>query len=205
MSLSCPAPAAIFAPMTPAPRLAVLMLCPGLAMADPMALPFWSQSVALDLPPEFQQAYAAEQGDYRLAEFVPRGQTVEAWRQMITITAIRGAAQTHDAVDEANRLAGQYRAACPETFAHQVLTAPEIAGAQASFAAYLGCGDLAGQSEAMVFVAMRGAKDIYSVQWAERGLGLEATLNPDMTRWQDRAATLAASRLCDPADRACRP
>ncbi len=157
----------------------------------------FAQKLDLTIPARFALGYETEEAGYHLSELVPEGQSVDAWGQMISLTGRQGMASRMTLIDEANRLAGNYQGACPESFASQPLPAPAIAGATGSFAAYLGCGDVGGQSEAMVFVVIGGAEEVYTVQWAERGLGLEATLTPNMAVWNERLRALAATRLCD--------
>ena len=178
--------------------LMALCLSPLAAMAQDQSFvrPVFAQKVELSVPANFALGYETEEAGYHLSELVPQGQSVDAWGQMITLTGRQDMAAQMTLIDEANRLAGNYQGACPDSFASQPLPAPEIAGARGSFAAYLGCGDVGGQSEAMVFVIIGGAEEVYSVQWAERGLGLEATLNPNMAVWNERLRMLAATRLC---------
>lgn len=186
-------------PLTP---VALMLLCVtplgANAQDQAFAKPVFAQKVQLTIPNEFALGYEAEQDGLSLTELVPQGQTVDAWGQMITMTGRQGMAAQMGLIDEANRLAGNYQGACPDSFVSQPLPAPKIAGAAGSFAAYLGCGDVGGQSEAMVFVVIGGTSDVYTVQWAQRGLGLEATMQPDMALWNDRLRALAATRLCAP-------
>lgn len=181
------------------PFALAMTLAPLAAQAQDQAFvrPVYAQKVQLSLPPSFALGYEAEEAGYHISELVPEGQSVDAWGQMITLTGRQGMAAKMTLIDEANRLAGNYHGACPDSFASQPLPAPRIAGATGSFAAYLGCGDVGGQSEAMVFVIIGGTEEIYSVQWAERGLGLEATLTPNMAVWNERLRALAATRICD--------
>lgn len=182
-------------------RLA-LLLCllasPALSEGLVVVSPIYSQLVAVAVPSDFRPGFEADKDGSYLLELAPQGQTLDAWTQLITVTGAKGLASQMAAIDMASQLASGYQKACPNSFSALRLPVPSIKGAQEVFAGYLGCGDIGGQSEAMVFVVMKGAQDLYTVQWAEHGPASAKPLQPDQAIWRPRADTLGLSRICDP-------
>lgn len=164
--------------------------------------PVFSQIVTIPVPDGFQPAYEDANADSYINESVLVGETINDWSQMITLTGIRAMASgdpNQVSVDFAEYLAGQYSGACPDTFNAVALNAPRISGARGVFAGFLGCGDNGGgQSEAMAFLVLVGASDVYSLQWAERGPLSGSGPVYDAGLWGPRLAELsAAARICD--------
>jgi hypothetical protein len=164
--------------------------------------PVFSQIVTIPVPDGFQPAYEDADADSYINESVLAGETVNDWSQMITLTGIRAMASgdpNQVSVDFAEYLAGQYSGACPDTFNAVALNAPPISGARGVFAGFLGCGNNGGgQSEAMAFLVLVGASDVYSLQWAERGPLSGSGPVYDEAVWAPRLAELsAAARICD--------
>ena len=73
-------------------------------------------------------------------------------------------------------------------------------GEQDAFAAVMACGKVTssadGHSEAMLFVAIKGNTDGYTVQWAERGSTRAVAPGIDETKWKQRLQVLMPIRLC---------
>ena len=159
--------------------------------------PVYSQLVAFAAPAGFKAVYEAEQNGSYILELVPKGESPEAWTQMLTLTGIKGGADRQSAVDFAAGLASGYQAACPDTFSARNLPAPRIKGVAQTFAGYVGCGAVQGRSEEMVFVILQGAVDLYTLQWAARGPALAGPISPDAPTWMPRADALALTRICD--------
>jgi hypothetical protein len=179
----------------------VALACPAHAEGYIAIAPVFSQIVTMPVPDGFVAAFEDSNGDSYINEAILEGDTFDQWRQMITLTGIRAMAEgdpNQVAQSFAEYLAGNYQAACPDTFSASSLNAPDVRGAEAVFAGFLGCGDNGyGQSEAMGFLILVGSSDVYSLQWAERG---PMTGPPvyDAGLWGPRLAELTASaRICD--------
>lgn len=158
--------------------------------------PVYSQLVAVPVPDGFHGDYEAEQAGSYILELVPQGQTVDDWRQMITLTGGKGVAGKVSVVDAATSIAEGYRQACPDTFAVRSLPAPQPKGAVAVFAGWVGCGTVDGHAEAMTFLVLQGQTDLYTLQWAERGPAQATAPDPDPAVWKPRADALGLARLC---------
>ncbi len=158
--------------------------------------PIYGQLVAVAVPQDFRAGYEHEENGSYLLELTPRTETVDAWSQMITLSGGKGLAGKLSVLDVATELAKGYQDACPTTFSARSFPAPKVKGASEAFQGYLGCGDTGGQSEAIVFVVIKGASDIYTVQWAERGAPQSKPMEPDPAHWRPRADTLSLARVC---------
>ncbi len=78
---------------------ALLVTAGGGALADmpdtpptQVIAPIFSQPVVWQMPAGFHGGYETTRGDSCINEAVPRGQTVPDWRQIVTVTGLRGAA-----------------------------------------------------------------------------------------------------------------
>ena len=152
------------------------------------------------MPATFIAAHESTKGNFYIREAVLKGETVNAWSQMITITGAKGAAANPNfsAQGLAAAIAGGFKKACPESFAAEGL-GPARFGDQDAFIAVAGCGKVAADSsehsEIALIVAVKGAADAYTVQWAERAAPSSAA-GIDEAKWQGRLRELMPIRLC---------
>lgn len=151
----------------------------------------YAQTVSFEAPGDFRAGFEKAQNGFYILELTPKGEAVENWTQLITLTALEG--KTGGAGQYAEGIVGQFAQACPETFTVVQLEPPEVTGARAVAAAFAACGDLGGYSESVVFITFDGAEDAYSLQWAEHG---PATAKPpayDPSHWQARFDLLSTA------------
>ena len=180
----------------------------GLVLAAGLALPAMAQEmtattraygrvVAFPLAEGFVGAYENEADGSYLLEFVPQGESVEDWSQMITLSAAEGLARNLPApLDVASTIGAGFREACPETFWGSDEGAQEVAGAEAAHLVMFSCGDAGGYSEsALILVAVAGA-DVFTLQWAARGEAAAGQTLPSMAEWRPRGEALLSLRLC---------
>lgn len=161
--------------------------------------PVFGQLVAFSLPSNFVTAFEDAKPDSYTREAVPKGESVQQWSEMITLTGAKGAASAPNASAEkfAGVIAGGFQRACPDSFAARG-SPMRIAGFEA-FMAVVGCGRVSGTSEARsetaLIVAIKGTADLYTLQWAERGA---PAAKPDIenAKWQARMQRLAPIKLC---------
>ena len=165
--------------------------------------PVFAQLVTAPLPEGFVPAFEDANETGYLNEAVPKGESLENWSQMITLTGAKGMAigdEPTDALGFAEFMAGSYFQACPNSMEAETLDAPAVPGARDVFAGYLSCGTMgaADMSESMVFLVLVGSEDIYTLQWAERGAASATFIAFPGGVWMDRLAQLQASaKLCD--------
>lgn len=183
-------------------RYVLPLLCvfasPVLAADVTIVSPIYSQLVALPTPDTFAAGSEDNRDGFYILELAPKGETMDVWTQLITLTGAKGEASLKSAGDIATEIGNSYQAVCPDTFSARTFAAPKVKGASEVYSGYLGCGDnTKGQSEAVVFVVLKGAEEIYTVQWAEHGPVQAKPMDPDLAHWQPRIGALGQARVCD--------
>lgn len=179
-------------------RALPLILClamPGAALAQsPVSVTALGRAVTVPVPfagradaaPDHSASDAAS-GRF-IAEWVPAGETVRAWSQMLTLTADPGpAAESGIAMVE-----GRYRAGCATPPEFQPV--PVADGAQR--AAVLICGQVRGAAfaEAMVALAVAQGGTVYTLQWAQR-FAAGGKDGPQTAPWAERLRLLETARF----------
>lgn len=163
--------------------------------------PVFSQLLRLSMPAKFVAAFEDTKDAFYIREAVPRGETVEVWTQMITVTGSRGLASVANFASQklAASIALGFKKACPESFAVKDLGEAKL-GDQDAYLAVAGCGKVNpsadGHSEAALIVAVKGTSDAYTIQWAERAASAPAGLVIDEAVWRGRLRELMPIRLC---------
>lgn len=163
--------------------------------------PVFAELVAFSLPIEFTTTN--EQADEKsyIREAVPKGETMDKWTQLITVTGAKGLAERADLTPQAfaANIAVGMRQACPETFYAKGLRETKV-GDHDAFIALASCGkvnDSADKhSETALIVAIKGAEDYYTVQWAERTPSSAENLTFDEAKWDKRLKALDPIRVC---------
>jgi len=162
--------------------------------------PIYGQLVRFSMPSNFAVVFEnAKDGNY-IREAVLKGETAQAWTQMITVTGAKGLAGNRQVTPEsfAISIAAGFKKACPDTFAANPLGATRF-GDRDGFVAMAGCGRVAGSadkhSETALIVAVRGSADVYTIQWAERAPGADKPAI-DEAKWRDRLSKLNPIVFC---------
>lgn len=160
--------------------------------------PIYSSILAYPIAAGFVSAYEAEQDGSYISEFVPEGQSVEAWQQMITVTGARDlAAKVNDPKDFAISIGQGFQSACPDTFIAWDEGAVQVTGATSAYLTVFACGDAGGVSEMATILVAKGPKDVFTMQWAERGPAISDKPQMDLTIWKPRAEKLLTMKICD--------
>ena len=162
--------------------------------------PVYSQLVAFSIPSNF--VAGAERNDVTTytREAVPKGETVDKWSEMITVTGAKGLAGNRQVTPEsfAVGIAAGFKKACPDTFDANPLGATRF-GDRDGFVAVAGCGRVTGSAdkrgETALIVAVRGSADVYTIQWAERAPGAAKPAIDD-AKWRDRLSKLNPIMFC---------
>src|SRR3954470_20406350 len=105
--------------------------------------PIYGQLVRFSMPPNFVVVYEnAKDGNY-IREAVRKGETVQAWTQMITVTGAKGLAGNRQVTPEsfAVSIAAGFKKACPDIFDANPIGATRF-GDRDGFVAVAGCGAL---------------------------------------------------------------
>ena len=155
------------------------------------------QSFVVPTPAGFKVAFtnASPDGAHRIMEFVPDGQTVQDWRQMITVQHLSRLAHV-DPLQFAGSWAQKFKAACPAVTASRLPQAP-IDGHEA-VRLYLHTPECGGRApESVLAVVVKGRDGLHMVQHAWRPA-------PPTRQELDAAATgFDRLRLCDARSPSC--
>lgn len=162
--------------------------------------PVFGQLLSHSQPSSFAPASENANATNYLRESVLKGETVGQWTQMITVTGVKGLASSPNMTPSAfvGRIANGLKKACPDTFSAIGLGEFVVTGHKA-FAAVASCGTVGAggaRSESALIVAIQGASDVYSIQWAERAPPSGQTPSIDKGVWSKRLAQLGPIRLC---------
>jgi hypothetical protein len=162
--------------------------------------PVFGQLVSFSMPMTFVAASEKTTGANYIREAVLKGETVNRWTQMITVTGAKGLAGNPKVTPEtfAGSIAGGFKNACPDSFTAEGLGATRFGG-QDAYLAIASCGRVEQStdkhSETALIVAIKGSSDYYTVQWAERA-GSSGRTAIDAAKWQARLRQLQPIRLC---------
>lgn len=163
--------------------------------------PIFGQLVAFTQPAGFVPAFEQPTADRYIREAVPKGETLDSWTEMITVTGAKGLAADPGASPDgvASGFAAGFKQACPDTFATVVLSEDQIADHDAH-ALVASCGSVgaegATRSETALIIAIKGAEDYYTIQWAERGPASDEPQDIDQDAWRERFDRLSPILLC---------
>lgn len=106
--------------MRPSTRLSAILLagcCAGPAFAQSLMV---TETLLLSPPQDFRAGFQSDSGNRLMTEFVPSSETVEDWKQMLTVQIYRGA--TVDASSFLGGIGKRYTDACPGTTAKGIYT-----------------------------------------------------------------------------------
>lgn len=164
--------------------------------------PIFSQLVAFTLPVGFTTVAEDGNGKSYLREAVLEGETVEHWTQMVTVTGARGLSAVPNLTPRAvaSSIADGFQSACPGTYSEAGLPEGKAGGGYEQFAAVVSCGASPGTggttSESALVVVIKGEKDYYTIQWAERAAPSNAPIQLNQAKWSSRLARLLPINLC---------
>jgi hypothetical protein len=164
-------------------------------------VPVYSQLLMFSYPDGFVPALQNENGGNFLLEMVPDGQTRQAWSEMVTVSGTQGLALKAGITPAAmaDWFAGNFHKDCPDSFFASGFGTIKLSGYDA-FAALISCGTSVptGEpySETTLFVVIKGASDLYTIQWAERGVASKTPLHPDEAKWTGRLKSLSPIKVC---------
>jgi hypothetical protein len=173
--------------------------------------PVFGQLVAFSMPSGFVVVSENANGPNYIREAVLKGETVERWTEMITLTGVKGLAGNPKVSPEsfAGSIAGGFKAACPDSFTAKGFGATKF-GDQEAYVAVASCGRVESSadrhSEVALVVSVKGSADYYTLQWAERGPSTGKGAIGE-AKWQARLRQLQPIRLCPilPGERAPYP
>ena len=161
----------------------------------------FGQLVRIAIPAGFVAIHENTEDTFYIREAVLKGETVNAWTQMITITGSKGMATAANFSPQklTASVALGFKKACPESFAIKDLGETKF-GDQDAYLAVASCGEVTSSSdrhgETALIVAVKGTSDAYTVQWAERTPRASPAPSINEVMWQGRLRELMPIRLC---------
>lgn len=162
--------------------------------------PVFSQLVALTYPAGFVPVFQNITPDFYIQESVPAGQSVGQWTQMLTLTGTQGSPLS--AAEYLQAVGNRYQQRCPDTYRGQAFGKVRL-GEYEGHAAFVGCGRTEEQPvrhEMALIIAVKGSADVYTIQWAERGVAMDSAPVVNEPRWRARFEQLMPIRVCDPVE-----
>lgn len=167
--------------------------------------PIFSQLLITPIPRGFQMAFANASGTSYIHELVPTGENVNQWTQMLTVTGAKDAALNPELTPPkmASLMAAGFHNSCPNAFGSYVFPTPHQINGYDSISVILSCGSSSqdtpprGTSETALITIIKGTKDYYTVQWAERGTSSSTPVRIDLPKWSARLAQqVKVIKLC---------
>lgn len=174
-----------------------------------LVTPVFGQLFSLSFPEEFEQkgfkpapkrASEARYTKYIIRHYM-KGETAKNWTQVISIVGNEGLAANNPQLSPAKVVdidSGKHKLDCPSTYSLLLLGEVKTIDGHDAFAAVVGCGTSINEaySEAIMAIVIKGEKDYYSVQWAERGKPSSAPIIHDRAKWMGRLNALMPISLC---------
>ncbi len=163
--------------------------------------PIFSQLLMFSVPKGFTPVFEKNQGIQYVQEYVLEGQSTKLWSQMLSISGAKNLANLPNISPQKfiDGMANGFKHDCPDSFNSVTLGTMKIDGFDA-YASILSCGIAMPAafpySESALIVAVQGAKDYYTIQWAERGAASKVALAIDTALWKDRMNKVNPIRLC---------
>jgi hypothetical protein len=161
----------------------------------------FGKKISVQIPSGFVKGFHVEDGGRYMSEYVPKGESVEKWNQMFTLNVARDVANQPGATPESliNGIAAGFKSVCPTSFSITHL-ADKLPGVE-SKVAFLRCGNgnPAGSpaySESVVIAAIKGKRDVVTVQWAERSAPSFSPVLMDKAKWQSRIDAIKKTEIC---------
>lgn len=164
-------------------------------------IPIFSEVVRFPCPEGFHMAYQKVNGGFYILEMVLKGETVDRWSQIVTVTGIQGIAGNPNVNPRSflDGMANGERRACPDTFASKPLGATTISGHDA-YVGWISCGSTTrggrAHGESILVVSIKGTQDYYTMQWAESGPASNQQLTYDEAKWGERLEKMNPMQVC---------
>lgn len=174
------------------PLFISLLLMPAAALPQPQPLPLsksaepypqsinliamFGDGVTFRVPAGWTKAYQQRNDKTAIIEFVPEGQTVDAWRELISVQAFKDLPPQMSPQTVIERMLTAIRDHCGRN-AIAIPLGERMVDGQPGFAAITGCASMprptagaqVGQGESAYYLAVRGPKDMHLFQRAVRG------------------------------------
>jgi hypothetical protein len=171
-----------------------------------VTIPIFSQIVSHRLPKGWKAGFENATKEQYMIEFVPEGQTVHDWKEMITVVGFKGLAARYPALTprEVNvRTATAGSKTCGDKIIAKSMSDAKVDSYEAH-AAIIGCSgtpqrELAvgkkDESELAYHLAIKGKNDYYVIQYAIKGKPFPGPVDPAL--FIERMKSLEPIVFCD--------
>jgi hypothetical protein len=185
-------------------RWLVLLFGAATAVATGQA-PVIGETLLFSPPAGFKVGYTARHGNTAITEFVPDGQTVDDWVQMLTVQVFHGA--TADPATFLQGLGARYMDACPGTSAKGIFTGQSNGYVVSMLLLKCPRDPGTGKPETTAFRVIKGTDALYSVQHAWRAVASDQEVAAAMHALATVVVcdTRAPEHGCGPPDAAASP
>lgn len=164
-------------------------------------IPIYSQLLYMGYPQGFYTVSENTTAQRYIREAVLEGENDNDWSQMLTVSGVKDTASeaTISPAMYAEHIAGGFRRACAGSFSQKKMSDGIVNGYE-QYVMVVSCGQspaTAGRtSESALVIVIKGERDYYNVQWAERGMPSALPMVINMAKWVGRYQQLAPVRLC---------
>lgn len=149
------------------------------------------------IPPAWEKAFANDEGNVQLTEYVQSGETIDTWKQLITVTVLSGT--TDKSIKDLAEATGHFmRSACPGSEFRTLKEGSEN-GFEFTFAMHVCPTNPKTQmGEVTIVKSIKGNEGIYTYQHAWRLAAFDYGKNPvPLNEIGLASATAAKARVCN--------
>src|SRR5450830_1294876 len=163
--------------------------------------PIYSQLLYMGLPKDFRTVSENTSAQRYIREAVLVGESLSVWSEMLTVSGVKDTASevTISPANYAEHIANGFRQVCPTSFSQKKMSEGIVNGYE-QYVMVVSCGQSAATagrtSESALVIVIKGERDYYTVQWAERSMPSAMPLPINMAKWVGRYQQLAPVRLC---------
>lgn len=138
--------------------------------------PIYSQKLSHMLPIGWIPVFDKVQGERYIIEYVPKGQSINNWTEMITVIGFKGAAKIAKPIDAILSTSNNIKKVCPSNHIYSSIGTTKVDG-YSGYEAIVGCAEMPnshragiskGQGEIAYYLAIAGDQEIYFIQKAIR-------------------------------------
>lgn len=160
--------------------------------------PISGENLLFSPPTDYQVGYSATHDKMVMTEFIPAGQSVQDWDQMLTVQIFHGA--TVDPATFLQDLGARYMGHCPGTSAKGIFTGQANGYVVSMLLLKCPNNPATGKPETTAFRVVKGQDALYSVQHAWRRVASDSEVDVAMH-------ALARAVVCDTRtpEHACPP
>ena len=160
----------------------------------------YGQPLTVTLPLEWKKVHDRELGGMHSVEFVPEGQTLAEWQEIICLQGFQGMASRVNVAEFLDAFAARYRESCQGDWTFDAFG--EMAGGQGVHAV-MGCSRIANQhsangkpgvmAEMGYFQVLAGSREIYLLHRSSRGLDFNSMKQDYQGQNGDKPSSLKIS------------